>query len=855
MYQPSQADRWLKAVAGVGLALAVWSGASTLLALHEDVGLPAQVVNVRWAETSPEDRQRAEMDLGLIEAANQTEQSGPTRVYRLARRSTEDIRRIVSHPLVADTHHIDRRALRVDLDRPQMNAVLWWLLQTDRVPLIVWALVACGLLPLWWSRRSLRLVTADAGTVFGPAASARVVPLRRAEVIGAVLIGAVFLLPLLLYGPSDDEEVGLGIFSSQIYYGALFKGQWPFWLDALGFGTPMPIGQRLDFHPIFALGSLVSLRVALSAVWVVHVAIMAVYFLRLAVASGIRPPLRTMLLICYMVSAPSLGYFYGSDWVSVVVGWSLYPALIFYVRQLIRGEAEHDFWRASLRLGLLAGLWIVNSHPGYLPPLAGVLGVYVVASGPRMRAYASLGAAGVFAAAVASERIYFSISEMRLFPSSLPRATQPGYSLRDYASAAVVPLSPVDLDLRLPFIGVFLGLMAVAAVPVLFKGRDLHARACGLAFAAAVLLSLAPDGLMLPLRVFSGVWLSRDPMVLFGILAAGMVLQMALDAVSRRWALMLRLLLVLQFAQQGAILWASVGEFLAHRGRLQFYRHQEHAVGLARVLADRAGTFGSRLYVSEDVRTRLRGDQSADGVHVITDLAFLGLRPINAWFKGVSMDHLYPSEQLMHGLIGGQREVMENRALLDVLGINLVMVTDGTDPAPHGLLQVDRYQPSAGDTERSRRPFLLFANPDAWPTAVLTGLEARDMRLPLRPNCPHAGALCRDFERLARTRRPEPAVLEGHGDSYMARFAPADDERLLFLSLAYRPEFKARSKGLSLRVDRVAEGFVGVTVPHGVSEVEIAFVPRVRRVLAWLSGASLMALLAGFSIVSWHKRR
>jgi hypothetical protein len=91
----------------------------------------------------------------------------------------------------------------------------------------------------------------------------------------------------------------------------------------------------LDFHSVFAVASLRSLWAALSALWMVHVAVMVVYFLRLLVASGIRPPLRTIVLACYVFSMPSAFLFYQTDWVSVIVGWTLFPALVFYVHRAV----------------------------------------------------------------------------------------------------------------------------------------------------------------------------------------------------------------------------------------------------------------------------------------------------------------------------------------------------------------------------------------------------------------------------------------------------------------------------------------------------------------------------------------
>ncbi len=65
---------------------------------------------------------------------------------------------------------------------------------------------------------------------------------RREYIIG-IALGLVFLTPLLIWGGYDTEETALGIFSSQVHYRNLAQGRWLFWLNDLGFGTPMPIGH------------------------------------------------------------------------------------------------------------------------------------------------------------------------------------------------------------------------------------------------------------------------------------------------------------------------------------------------------------------------------------------------------------------------------------------------------------------------------------------------------------------------------------------------------------------------------------------------------------------------------------
>jgi hypothetical protein len=677
------------------------------------------------------------------------------------------------------------------------------------------------------------------------------------ELATGLVLGVGVLIPLLVYGPFDIEDVGLGVFSSQVHYKALSGGHWPFWLNDLGFGSPMPIGQRLDAHPVFAFGSLISLRVALTAVWVTHVAVMVLYFLRIAAVSGLGPPLRLILLACYLSSVPFVFYFYTTDWVSVATGWTLLPALVFEVHRLVLGDAVTDFWRAALRLALLGSLWILNTHPGYLAPLAVTLAIYALALGStQRRAYQCLLVASALCAAASAERIYFTLTEASLFPPSLQRLTQPGFRLMEYLTAALVPLVPTSHDLRQPFIGAVLGLAAVIGIVRPSTLRDPHRRACAVAFVAALLFSLTPVGMAGPMGAFSGFWLFRDPMLFFGVLTGGSLLQAGLGSRRVQWTVATLALLGVQLAQQGVAIWPGLDDFWRLRGSLGFYQHQRHPIGLARILVDRATAFGPRLYVSEEAWTRLRGGTSAAGIHNITDLVFLGLNPINGWFKNVSMDRLYPSPYLMHGYIRSQREVLTDRSALDVLGVNLVLTTEGERAGLPPLVETDRFHADSRPEYSGRsHDFVVLGNPDAWPPAVLLPPSARDLALPLRPGCSHAGALCRDYAPLATSRLPDRVSLEKSDGRYVARFESSEDERILLLTVFYRPEWRAASSAGPLAVTPVADAFISVAVPPGVDTVSVAFRPRARIVLAWVSGLTLTALVGALAVMSVRRHR
>jgi hypothetical protein len=662
---------------------------------------------------------------------------------------------------------------------------------------------------------------------------------RRGELVAGVLMGVVVLAPLLVYGPIDQEELSLGIFASQVHYAALRAGHWLFWFDGAGFGTPLPLGHRLDAHPAFALFSGLSLRAALSAVWLSQIAIATIYFLRLLALSGARRPLRTVLLACYLASASTIAWFYLTDWVTFVVGWTLFPALLFYLRRTLL-EPGGRVWDAAVALAWVFGFLVLNSHPGYIAPTALSLAAYTLAVAPRSgRVYATLAMAFVLCVAMASERLYFFASEMTLFPPTALRESQAAYALGAYGRALIAPLWGGDETLRLPFLGAAVVCGAAAALWMRTWRGEPHLRGCASAFVVALVLSLTPNT-ALSWTASSGSWLFRDSLLLFGLLLTAATLQRWLDSRSRQVQWLTCAMLAVQLVQQAMVIRPGFQRYDANKGALDFYRYQGEAIGIGRALVDASATFGPRVYLSRAAQRTARGEWSRDGIYGTTDLSFIGLQPVNGWFKSTSMDRLYPSNALMHGFIGGEPDVLVNDTLLDALGVNLVVMEQGEAPTSPRLRLLSQHVIQSG---ANRRTFLIFGNPTAWPRASVVTSDVRSMTLPVRPGCSHRLALCRDYQRLIAARVDGEVTLGGRAGTYRMSLTPSDRERVIFLSMLYRPEWRASSSSTPLRIDPIADAFVGITVPAGVGDLELAFVPTPRVVLAWISGVTCVALV------------
>jgi hypothetical protein len=385
----------------------------------------------------------------------------------------------------------------------------------------------------------------------------------------------------------------------------------------------------------------------------------------------------------------------------------------------------------------------------------------------------------------------------------------------------------------------------------MWRTADRHLRGCIVAFFASLALSTVPVRFLLWTGL-SGVWLFKDAVVFFGLLSAAAVAQSGLRAHGRSMRRIVLALLALQVVQQVIVM--SPG-YLAHwdgNTRLEWYRHQGRPIGLAAAVVRASSRYGTRLYLSTKADGWSRGVFSAAGVHVLTDYALLGLNPVNGWFKNVATDRLFPSRMMMHGYIRGHRAVIENPALLDVLGINLIVTMTDEGLVPEGSLLVDHLYVNADVAGRVGVD--IFANPDAWPKAVLLSPKAMAAPLPLIKGCGHPGALCRDYRALAQTRLPQDVAVQEVTNGYRMQVPPSDTPRLLFVSAFYRPEWVATAGGQELTIDPIANAFIAVTVPPGVEDIRLTFRPPIRVALKWLSWAALFVMLVSTAALGWRSR-
>ena len=240
-----------------------------------------------------------------------------------------------------------------------------------------------------------------------------------------------------------------------------------------------------------------------------------------------------------------------------------------------------------------------------------------------------------------------------------------------------------------------------------------------------------------------------------------------------------------------------------------------------------------------------------EGIYDVADLNMAGLAPVSGSFKGISMDKFSPDPQLWYGQIQARTETLENNLLLDVAGIDFVIVLEWTQThyGPFdGLEILDRFDMS----EYGR--VLLLRNTDRWPKAFLVTEDGIKFSPDIWPSCPHDRLMCANLDGFEKYLLPEKVdlVYNPEGDASMS-FPESTSTRYLVLSWMFRNNWIASfDNGDILNTLPILKSFIGVKIPPGATQINIHYRPTERIVLVLVK---VIVILASILVLVFWKPR
>lgn len=201
--------------------------------------------------------------------------------------------------------------------------------------------------------------------------------------------------------------------------------------------------------------------------------------------------------------------------------------------------------------------------------------------------------------------------------------------------------------------------------------------------------------------------------------------------------------------------------------------------------------------------------------------------------------------------MAGDLELLNNKPMLDVLGVELVLALD-SEHVEHLALISTRNSNYKGKKQQIN----LYKNSNVWPKAFVMDkdiLKAPDIRA-----CQSDGLLCRDFSVWKQYRSDAPIRLSGNNGKYSLNTPASSKSQLVVTTMLYRPEWVATSAGVPLKIVPVWNALIGINLPPGAETVALEFRPILRNTLWFISTASLMitiGLLLIFTYLNLHVRR
>ncbi len=676
----------------------------------------------------------------------------------------------------------------------------------------------------------------------------------------------IFLLPLAIFGLHDQEEWGGSIWSTLQYSLALWDGRMPpMWSDFLGLGTPMPIGHRLDFSPPFFLYPLISIRWVFVIYYTFYLSIAIVYFWKICKQYEFPVSLNLILSISFLFSAPTIQLVYLDDWPTLFHNWCFFPVVFYYLRQLFLTTDFITRTNGLLALSLVGGLWALNGHSGHLFSLVSILVVYIFyMTSYKKKGFLNLLFACCIAAAIASEHLYFLVTETLSFPSDIARTmAQDGLSFREFFITLIRPLDVITAslfssknifdsvelwneylkypNLRTPFVGTLILFAAIFASIRCFLSGDLknsfsgERRAISLAFLLSFVAMFAKASWFN--NIPSGTWMYRDGVVFFGLISVGMWLKVHWFSKVGflKW---MPTLVFLHFLQIFSSAYPAFHQTIVNPGLYNFENFGKSNLlpGWISSLSDKNY---SRLFITTNNGPRSR--YAKEGLYGATDLTFLGVIPFTAWIKSVSMDLIGKSISLGHGWIPGNLEILKNHEMLNVFGVSLILVTS-QEMESEIFSDLKEQFAYLGKYETSSGSVYLLKNLSKWPEAFMMSMGVLDLN-PNQRACIYSGAICDDFTNWQNYLLLDKVKISGDNGIYNINLESSPITRLFVTSKLYRSEWKVSSSNKALEVIKVGGSLVGVVVPPNVDKFSLRFEPTMRIKLRYLSMATFVVLL------------
>ena len=662
---------------------------------------------------------------------------------------------------------------------------------------------------------------------------------RHSSALAVAICGAAaawLAVGFLIGVQTDEEEYRHMIPSTMIAAEAMQRGEFAYWTSLMGLGVPQPSGQSLSLHPLTPLLGIVPLVPWVRLFYTLHLVSGAAGMWLLTRRVGASPIASAMAVATYALASPAQTYALRDFWPATWPVYTTTPFVALSILALCEASTHRQKLRAALGLGLAAGIIGATGHQGYLIVFIPAFVAFLV---PHFRAVYRhwpwwLAAAAIAAILVAPVVVHLA-TELSRSPGMLDNqfysATLTLDSLWDVFAR---PFGPDPFDWRAETFRRGVRVLAfggpAAALAILFA-VCVRSRIDLLLGMLVPLVPLTIPGLPIG-KYFSGVFLFRDPLILFAAPSAALALDWLAER--RRGG---RAMAAALLTAQLVVLAAGAWPFIAYNLEARRQPVTDVFVGerpVASWLRDLVRPSGGRLYFSAGVDDLLWNAQLIPDGLWRNSMFYRGVPVITTQVSFVSIEGLAVPDGVIRG---GPEATAGDTTLLEIAGARWVLARGDEAVSP-------RLVRHAAMRSHDGIELVLYELQSARGAAFVDP-SVRQLALARVTACRHDRLLCRDFSPLARHVASDHTRVDRSGGRVRVGFAPASHERLLLVGEMFREGWQVAEPGAA--VEPLLGALVGVRVPAGASEVTLRYRPRLRAALtagAWATMAACALLLA-----------
>ena len=169
------------------------------------------------------------------------------------------------------------------------------------------------------------------------------------------------------------EELAYSLYPLIVWSKQVMQWQVPSWYHAAGLGIPWPVPHTMSHTPFMPLFAYLPVYTAVAISVMGHMMFQGWYVIALCRYFKLSRSITYVTLITILLASP-MENLIPFDATAVFLGWTLLPALVYYILQLLEPEKKKSaLFLAALMLGFIMGYVILNAHIGMFLPQAVML--------------------------------------------------------------------------------------------------------------------------------------------------------------------------------------------------------------------------------------------------------------------------------------------------------------------------------------------------------------------------------------------------------------------------------------------------------------------------------------------------